>query len=94
MEFAFYYPETLVIITADHETGMLLENDEGGLSYNHDDHTSRDVFIFAWGVGCEYFDGITLENIEIAHFFASSMGVHDFGDQTLGWYNEIYGNEE
>ncbi|MBO7150744.1 MAG: alkaline phosphatase, partial [Clostridia bacterium] len=94
MEFAFYNPETMVIITADHETGMLLENGDGTLSYNSEDHSSADVPVFAWGEGTAHFDGQTLENIEIAHFFAAQMGVNDFGDQTGTWYDEIYGEAE
>jgi alkaline phosphatase len=93
MEFAFYNPETVVIITADHETGMLLENEDGTLSYNSGDHSDANVPVFAWGFGAEHFDEKEVENIEIAHFFASSMGVDDFGDKTGGWYDEIYGED-
>ena len=91
MEYAFYNPDTLVIITADHETGALLENGDGTLSYNSEEHSSANVPIFAWGYGTEFFDGKEVENIEIAHFISSAMGVDDFGDRTNGWYNEIYG---
>lgn len=93
MEFAFYNPETVVIITADHETGMLLENEDGTLSYNSGDHSDANVPVFAWGFGAEHFDEKEVENIEIAHFLASSMGVDDFGDKTGGWYDEIYGED-
>jgi len=94
MEFAFYHPETMVIITADHETGMLYEEADGTLAYHHNDHTDANVPVFAWGEGTEFFEGNEVENIEIAHFFASSMGVEDFGDKTGGWYNDIYGTQE
>ncbi len=81
MEFAFYNPETFVLITADHETGDLYEED-GELKYHHDDHTANDVPVFAYGMGAELFNGITVENIQIAHTLASFMGVYDFGDQS------------
>lgn len=81
MEFAFYNPETFILITADHETGMLLPNDDGILEYNSDEHSSADVPVFAYGCGAELFDGITIENIQIAHTFAAFMGKDDFGDQ-------------
>ena len=91
MEYAFYNPDTFVLITADHETGGLLPTDDGKLAYNTEEHTAADVPVFAWGHGAEFFDGKTVENVEIAHYFASLMGVDDFGDQTRGWYDEIYG---
>ena len=91
MEFAFYNPDTVVIITADHETGALLENEDGTLSYNSEDHSSADVPVFAWGYRAEFFHGKCIENIEIPHFISSSMGVDDFGDRTNGWYADIYG---
>lgn len=83
MEFAFYNPETLVLITADHETGRLLPNEEGELAYNHDDHTEADVLVFAYGQGAELFDGVTIENIQIAHTIAALMGDESFGDQSV-----------
>ena len=92
MEFSFYNPDTVVIITADHETGMLLENSDGTLSYNSEDHSDADVPVFAWGDGTEFFNGKEIENIEIAHFISSAMGVDTFGDRTGGWYSEIYGD--
>ncbi len=83
MEFAFYNPETLVLITADHETGRLLPNENGELQYNDDDHSEADVLIFAYGQGAELFDGVTIENIQIAHTFATLMGDENFGDQSV-----------
>ena len=92
MEYAFYNPETMVIITADHETGEL--HPEGDtLVYNLDDHSAADVFVFAWGMDAEPLSGKTVENIEIAKLVASSMGVDDFGDQSDDWYNDIYGDK-
>lgn len=82
MEYAFYNPETFVLITADHETGDLYPEEDGTLAYHHDDHTAKDVRIFAYGDGAELFDGVTVENIQIAHTIASFMGVYDFGDQS------------
>lgn len=81
MEYAFYHPDTMVLITADHETGDLRDVD-GTLTYHSDDHTLADVPVFAWGEGGELFDGKTVENIQIAHTLASLMGVYDFGDQS------------
>jgi alkaline phosphatase len=81
IEYAFYNPETFVLITADHETGDLYE-ENGNLTYHHDDHTAKDVLVFAYGMGGELFDGQNVENIQIAHTVASFWGVYDFGDQS------------
>ena len=82
MEFAFYNPETFVLITADHETGKLMPDENGVLGFNSDDHTGADVHIFAYGQGAELFDGVNIENIQIAHTIAALMGDEDFGDQS------------
>jgi len=62
--------KTLVIVTADHETGgmSILEGDyqKGTIVANFStvNHTGILVPIFAWGPGAEYFQGI-MENTEI-----------------------------
>ena len=92
MEYAFYNPETVVIITADHETGGLHEED-GKLVYSIDDHTAANVPVFAWGMGAESLANNTVENIEIAKLVAGLMGAKSFGDQSNGWYDAIYGEK-
>ena len=82
MEYTFYNPDTFLLITADHETGDLYEEEDGKLAYHSDDHTSGDVLVFAYGDGAELFGGVSVENIQIAHTIASFMGVYDFGDQS------------
>ena len=81
MEYAFYNPDTMVIITADHETGELYPED-GELKYHYDDHTGANVLVFAYGYGAEVFNGKEIENIQIAHTIASYMGDDNFGDQS------------
>ena len=81
MEFAFYNPDTFVIITADHETGGLYADRTDGEPYFHTtDHTDVNVPIFAYGMGSELFDGKTMENTEIPKIIAKLMGVENFGD--------------
>ncbi len=82
MEYAFYNPNTFVLITADHETGDISKNEEGKFSYNSTAHSSQNVYVFAYGQGSELFNGITVENIQIPHTIASFWGVTDFGDQS------------
>jgi alkaline phosphatase len=81
MEYAFYNPNTFVIITADHETGGLTMKN-GTYIYTSTDHTSKDVPVFAYGYRAELFGGKTIENVQIPQTIASFMGVDDFGDQT------------
>ncbi len=82
MEFAFYNPETAILITADHETGELLPDESGNLAFNSEEHSGADVCIFAYGHGMELFDGVNIENIQIAHTVAALMGDENFGDQS------------
>lgn len=83
MEFAFYNPDTFILITADHETSGLLPDENGQLVYTADYHTLADVPVFAYGYGAELFDGVTVENIQIAHTIAALMGEDNFGDQSV-----------
>ncbi len=86
MEYAFYNPDTFVLITADHETGGLAPDENGVLTYSTGEHTSADVPVFAYGYGAELFDGQTVENIQIPMTIASFMDVYDFGDQSVFSY--------
>lgn len=81
MEYAFYHPETAVVITADHETGDLRPEEDGTLAYHDDDHSSADVPVFAYGEGTECLNGVTVENVQIAMTIAKWMGKDDFGDR-------------
>jgi alkaline phosphatase len=82
MEYAFYHPNTFVLITADHETGGLTPNSAGGFSYTSGGHTDQNVPVFAYGDGAELFGGLTVENIQIPQTIAAFWGVKDFGDQS------------
>ena len=79
MEFAFYNPETMVIITADHETGGLTPNGSG-FSFTTEDHTGAEVPVFAYGEGSEIFNNKNYENTEISQTIAYFWGITDFGD--------------
>ncbi|MGM9632314.1 MAG: alkaline phosphatase [Eubacteriales bacterium] len=80
MEFAFYNPDTFVIITADHETCGLKPDGDGNLKYTLDYHSEDNVPVFAYGVGAEIFDGLTVENVQIPKTLAKMWGVESFGD--------------
>lgn len=73
MEFAFYHPNTFILITADHETGSLT-NMGGVLTYGTGDHSDRVVPVFAYGMGTEVFDGQEIENVQIPKTIAKMWG--------------------
>lgn len=71
---------TLVVVTADHETGglSLIENKENKstfkVHYSTGGHSGVMVPVFAYGPGAELFSGI-YENTEIFHKFCQLMGI-------------------
>ena len=82
MEFCFYNPDTLLLITADHETGDLHVDEDGEWVYGSGDHTDKNVLLFAWGDGAEIFNAQTIENVQIPKTIASMLGVDEFGDMS------------
>ena len=79
MEYAFYHPDTFVIITADHETGDLQPDSAGKLQFHSESHTGADVPIFGYGQGAEVFQNCLMQNNEIPKIIAKLWGVTDFG---------------
>ena len=76
MEYAFYNPETMVIITADHETGGLQIDENGEFKYTSDgDHTSTNVPVFAYGAYSDVFNNKTIENTQIPKTIAALFGI-------------------
>jgi alkaline phosphatase len=84
LEFAEKDRNTLVIVTADHETGGMSITDgnyEKGLittKFATTDHTGIMVPVFAWGPGAEFFQGIQ-ENTAI---FDKMMGLLRLNPET------------
>ena len=79
MEYAFYNPDTLVIITADHETGSLTLEDDGLYWFNSTAHSGADVPIFAYGQGAEVFADYYNENNAVPKEIAALWGIENFG---------------
>ncbi len=79
--FTMMHPETALIITADHETGKLYADTDGGpLKYHSDDHSNVDVPLYAIGDGtAELLAGGKVNNIDIAKFMAAIFGAESFG---------------
>ncbi len=77
-EFIQYHPETIVIITADHETGGLAINkgsrlDSLDMRFTSDYHTADMIPVFAEGPGDEEFMGI-YENTAIYNKMRRAFG--------------------
>lgn len=79
-EFAKIDGHTLVLVTADHETGGLALN-EGSLkdrtikpAHTTGHHTGIMVPIYAFGPGAQYFSG-TLENIKVNEYMRLLLGL-------------------
>lgn len=81
MEYAFYHPDTFLVITADHETGGLTPDGTGHYAYTAEAHSNVDVPICAYGQGAEAFDGYSEENSEVPKIIAALWGIDNFGDQ-------------
>ena len=70
-------PDTLLVITSDHETGGVKLPDENN-KYLSDlltvtEHTATPVRVFGVGKGTEYFKGKTVDNTDIAKFVISAI---------------------
>lgn len=85
MEFAMYNPDTVLVITADHETGGLTDAGYDRFKFtSNGKHTGADVPVIGYGVGTEMFNGVRVDNTAIAKFFARSLGYNEpFGDQDI-----------
>jgi alkaline phosphatase len=83
VEFAQQDKQTLVIVTADHETGGLvlktraLNNDAISANWTSKQHTAGDVPIYAFGPGSDSFAGV-IDNTDIALRLAELCGVSPF----------------
>jgi len=70
-------PDTLLIITSDHETGgvKLPEGEDARVSdlLTVTEHTDTPVRVFAVGQGSEYFSGKTVDNTDIAKFVIKAI---------------------
>ncbi len=80
LKFADSNGETLVVITADHETGglTLIDGDRGTghitAYYVTDDHTPSMLPVFAYGPGSQEFNGV-YKNTEIFHKMKRLLGL-------------------
>ena len=81
------HPDTVLIITADHETGGLVLPENPGpdniyeAEYTTSGHTNKNVPVFALGYGTQALSGV-VDNTDISKFIASVLGDSDFGKES------------
>ena len=69
-------PDTLLIVTSDHETGGVQIPAEGAdpdTAFTTKEHTDAPVRVFALGAGAEYFHNKTVDNTDIAKFVIDAL---------------------
>ena len=79
-EYVVCHPDTVLVVTADHETGGITRQADGSFRYTRASHSGVDVPIYAIGAGTEIFRGQTVQNTAIAKFLAGIYGSTDFGE--------------
>lgn len=84
VEFVLCHPDVALIITADHETGGLIDDPTHASQFRFTtrDHTNTCVPIFAIGAGTEIFKGETVDNTDLAKFTAAAYTDEHFGSKT------------
>lgn len=80
MEYVTEHPDTLLIVTADHETGGLryTPGQEPVYAFTTENHTSAQPYVMALGYGAEYFNNTTVDNTDIPKFIAQQLGFNGF----------------
>ncbi len=74
LEYAKNDGETLVVVTADHETGGIILNDDGSYSFTQGSHSAADVPLLVYGTDTFIEDGEVVDNIDISVRIAYSLG--------------------
>lgn len=79
LKFAATHGNTLVIVTADHETGGMCIHDDSKMNklsfgFTSNNHTAALVPVFAYGTGAELFSGI-YENTDIYNKIRTALGL-------------------
>ena len=80
MDYAKTHDNTLLVVTADHETGGLTMKDpkghysDPGFNYSTSSHTCLPVMVFAYGPGAEQFTG-WMENSDLKGKILNACGI-------------------
>ena len=72
--------DVMLVITADHDCGNLSQKANGDYIYNSDNHTNKNVPVFALGDGAaELINKDVIDNTDIPKAFAKIFGETNFG---------------
>ncbi len=72
--------DVMLVITADHDCGNLSQKANGDYVYNSDNHTNKNVPVFALGDGAaELLNKAVIDNTDIPKAFAKIFGDNNFG---------------
>lgn len=74
LEYAAEKGDTLVVITADHETGAISHEADGTFKYNSGSHSGVDVPLAVYGSDTFVNDGEAIKNKEVSRRLALAMG--------------------
>ena len=77
VEFAEKDGDTLVVITADHETGGIQLNDEGVYAYTQGSHSAANVPVIVFGDKDFIGSGEAIENREVSQRLGKAMGLSE-----------------
>ncbi len=86
---------TLVVVTADHETGGIVLNDDGTYSFTKGSHSGADVPLLVYGSDNFIENGETVKNVQIPERIAYSLGFTeaDFPNEVfVDWVGAIKEN--
>ncbi|MBR7184573.1 MAG: alkaline phosphatase [Clostridia bacterium] len=78
-QFVFLHPDTVLIVTADHECGGIKQKADGTFVFTSTKHTGVNVPVSAIGPGTEAFHEQTVNNIDIAKFMGRIWGEENLG---------------
>ena len=94
VDFAREDGNTIVIVTADHETGGITFNEETkSYEYTSGGHTDTDVPLLVYGSDELVKDGASVKNIEVAKFIADKLGYEKRLPEThinFGFIGELF----
>ena len=72
--------DVMLVITADHDCGNLTQKANGDYVYTSDNHTNKNVPVFALGDGAaELINKAVIDNTDIPKAFAKIFGNDNFG---------------
>lgn len=77
--FVYFHPDTVFIVTADHETGGITKNADGTYKFTTTNHTNSDVPVYAIGYGTGAL-AKKVDNTDVSKFIAKVYGNDNFGD--------------